>query len=85
MGQKSDKQFPMFFKGHWLGADDQNHEGFCGVTIIFLCVHDFGFSEQKSVSIRCTSSIFWAVIKPILLGQDLFLHADIVSLELVVL
>ncbi|CAK6449323.1 unnamed protein product [Pipistrellus nathusii] len=37
-------------------------------------------SQQMSVSVGCTSSLFWAVVEPTLLGQDHFLHSDSVSL-----
>ncbi|XP_054097500.1 oocyte-secreted protein 3 [Callithrix jacchus] len=37
-------------------------------------------SEQKSVSVGCTSSMFWVVAEPTLLGQDHILHSDEVSL-----
>lgn len=34
----------------------------------------------STVSVGCTSSLFWAVVEPTLLGQDHFLHSDSVSL-----
>ncbi|XP_028012594.2 oocyte-secreted protein 3 isoform X6 [Eptesicus fuscus] len=37
-------------------------------------------SEQTSVSVGCTTTLFWAVVEPTLLGQDHFLHSDSVSL-----
>ncbi|XP_070344006.1 oocyte-secreted protein 3 isoform X2 [Equus asinus] len=46
---------------------------------LLLCVI-LAFFEQKTVSVGCTSSMFWAVVEPTLLGQGHFLHSDEVSL-----
>lgn len=34
----------------------------------------------STVSVGCTTSLFWAVVEPTLLGQDSFLHSDALSL-----
>ncbi|XP_053781844.1 oocyte-secreted protein 3 [Desmodus rotundus] len=36
--------------------------------------------HMKRMSVGCTSSMFWAVVEPTLLGQDHFLHSDTLSL-----
>nr|XP_055212187.1 oocyte-secreted protein 3 [Gorilla gorilla gorilla] len=47
----------------------------------FLLCMILTLSEQESVSVGCTSSMFWVVAEPTLLGQDHILHSDEASLE----
>ncbi|XP_057583106.1 oocyte-secreted protein 3 [Hippopotamus amphibius kiboko] len=53
---------------------------FVGLRSSLLFCMILAFSEQESVSTRCTSSTFRAVVPPTLLGQGYFLHSDEVSL-----
>nr|XP_044606307.1 oocyte-secreted protein 3 [Equus asinus] len=47
---------------------------------LLLCVILAFFEQKTAVSVGCTSSMFWAVVEPTLLGQGHFLHSDEVSL-----
>ncbi|XP_072873023.1 oocyte-secreted protein 3 [Chlorocebus sabaeus] len=49
---------------------------FAGLQSSFLLCVILTLSEQKSVSVGCTSSMFWVVAEPTLLGQDHILHSD---------
>ncbi|KAK2489378.1 hypothetical protein MC885_020207, partial [Smutsia gigantea] len=64
--------------GPWLGADIM--KDFSGLQSSLLLCMILAFSEQESVSVGCTCSIFWAMVEPTLLGQDQVLHPDEVSL-----
>ncbi|KAM5282555.1 LOW QUALITY PROTEIN: oocyte-secreted protein 3-like [Hipposideros larvatus] len=55
-------------------------KGFVGLLSSLLLCTILAFSEQQSVSVGCTSSMFWAVVEPTLLGRDHFLPSDGVSL-----
>ncbi|XP_058295753.1 oocyte-secreted protein 3 [Hylobates moloch] len=46
----------------------------------FLLCTILTLSERESVSVGCTSSMFWVVAEPTLLGQDHILHSDEASL-----
>ncbi|XP_077818915.1 oocyte-secreted protein 3 [Macaca mulatta] len=53
---------------------------FVGLQSSFLLCVILTLSEQKSVSVGCTSSMFRVVAEPTLLGQDHILHSDEASL-----
>uniref|UniRef100_A0A8I5T7F7 Oocyte secreted protein family member 3 n=1 Tax=Pongo abelii TaxID=9601 RepID=A0A8I5T7F7_PONAB len=46
----------------------------------FLLCTILALSEQESVPVGCTSSMFWVVAEPTLLGQDRILHSNEASL-----